>query len=131
MSLSTGTVSRAEHTRWMSASLRSDTRVLLVNEDTAGVAVGMCRFDLDGDAAAEVSINVSPEHRGRGVGGAVLGASIQAFARSHRGVTTLTAQIRPDNAASLRLFAAAGFVRIGEADGIVQLRRSLVGEHVP
>ncbi|MEU7891548.1 GNAT family N-acetyltransferase [Nonomuraea sp. NPDC049152] len=55
----------------------------------------------------EVSVEVDPEHRGRGVG--------RRLASAARGLCDepLWAQIAPGNAASLRAFLAAGFAPVG------------------
>lgn len=119
MSLSNDTITREQHLRWYAASLASAVRVILIAEDAAtGEPVGMCRFDIEDDGSAEVSINVPPARRGSGVGGAVLGAALDAFGRSHPDVSPIAALIRVENSASTRLFERAGFRRAELADGV-------------
>lgn len=60
---------------------------------------------------AEVSVYVSPEHHGRGVGSALYRALLPLLRA--QGYVTLMAGISDGNAASERLHAKAGFVRCG------------------
>lgn len=71
---------------------------------------------------AEVSVYISGEARGRGVGRALLESLAAESERA--GIWTLQASVFPDNDASLRLHAACGFrevgrrERIGERNGV-------------
>ncbi len=107
-------VSLAEHAAWLSGVLSDDHRFLYIAhhaEDTGGSAkVGMCRFDLDADGHAEVSINLNPDYRGKGFAREVLGEGIAAFRGEIKRDVRLTATIRPSNAASVQIFRSAGFV---------------------
>jgi phosphinothricin acetyltransferase len=68
---------------------------------------------------AEVSVYVAAEHRGRGVGTALLRAVIAESETN--GVWTLQGATFSDNAASLRLQAACGFRVVGRRERIGQL----------
>ncbi len=84
-------------------------------------------------AACDVSINVAPERRGRGIGAAVLRA-LSGVLRA-AGIEEIVAEIRPGNVASRRAFEAAGFTfwdatqkRVADLDApidIVRYRRSI------
>ena len=86
---------------------------------------------------AEVSLYVAASARGRGVGKALLRASIEASERA--GVWTLQGAIFPENVASLALVKGCGFrevgrwERIGRMDGVwrdtilVERRSRVVG----
>lgn len=125
MSLSSEFISREQHEGWYAASLASDRRVILIGEDRAtGEPIGMCRFDLEADGTAEVSINVAPRRRGGGIGSALLTAGLEEFARSHPAVREVGALIRVENPASIRLFEKAGFSRAGAEDGVARFRRA-------
>lgn len=63
---------------------------------------------------AEVSIYVSEAARGRGVGAALLGALVRESERA--GIWTLQAVIFPENEASLRMHARAGFRTVGRRE---------------
>lgn len=111
-----GSIEPAEHRVWLAARLASpSTRLFIGLVDDQ--PVGQVRFERDEDGGAEVSIAVAPEARGRGLGRRLLDAGLDA-ARSDSSfaVHSFVARIRPDNAASIRLFGGAGF---GEAERIV------------
>ena len=106
-----------DHDAWVARALADDHRRLYIAErddDGSIVPVGMCRFDLSvrGDEA-EISINLNPAERGKGLGGAILAAGIAAFRADVRPVNALRATIRPENRASVRLFERSGFERSG------------------
>jgi RimJ/RimL family protein N-acetyltransferase len=104
-------VQREEHDRWFSDSLESDRRTIYIAVDgESGESIGMCRFDSLGDRA-EVSINLSPSWRGRGIAADVLGGAIGAYRESAVGALPLVATIRRENVASARIFEKAGFER--------------------
>jgi RimJ/RimL family protein N-acetyltransferase len=116
-----GEVSLEEHTSWLRSRLADPDCVLWVAEDD-GVPVGQVRLDREGDAA-EVSITVAPEARGRGLAAAILDAAVDA-ARGHD-VARLLARILPGNVASERAFARAGFAVTGrDENGVLTLERS-------
>jgi UDP-2,4-diacetamido-2,4,6-trideoxy-beta-L-altropyranose hydrolase len=104
-SLQTEPVARAEHEAWLAATLRDPDHLLLVGAIGAE-PVGTVRFDRLADGARRVSITVSPDRRGRGLGRALLHAACREVAPSR-----LVAEIRDDNAASKRLFRGCGFRR--------------------
>src|SRR5690606_20691543 len=115
----------SEHLQWYAKSLQDPTRIILIAE-CAGVAVGMCRFDIDAaaPATAEISINVAPDQRGRGLGGAIIDAAGEVFASMHPEVHTVTATIRPENGASVRLFESRGFRRTASAGDALTYERA-------
>ena len=69
---------------------------------------------------AEVSVYVSADARGRGIGRQLLLAVIAESER--QGVWTLQGATFPENEASLRLQRACGFREIGRRERIAQLR---------
>jgi L-amino acid N-acyltransferase YncA len=68
---------------------------------------------------AEVSIYVAARARGRGVGGALLRALIEASERA--GVWTLQGGVFPENEASLALMKACGFRTVGTRERLGSL----------
>ena len=106
------------HRAWFRRALDDRDRCLLIVEED-GVAAGVVRFDR-GDDAWEVSINMAPERRGRGLG-------IDALQRAarwltvHEGAARIRAQVRTENDASLRTFASAGYVEERRDEGRVVL----------
>ena len=119
-SVSHDIVEWADHEQWYEAALADPKRFLYValHED---VRAGLVRFDVDAaGTSAEVSINLNPECRGKGLARPILAAAIEAFRGDEPRVVELTATIRPENVASVRTFASKGFVRSG---GQEQLER--------
>ncbi|CAM5291670.1 GNAT family N-acetyltransferase OS=Rhodanobacter lindaniclasticus OX=75310 GN=B1991_16635 PE=4 SV=1 [Rhodanobacter lindaniclasticus] len=57
------------------------------------------------------SLATRPESRGLGIGAALL--QVAAATARRRGCTALRLEVRPDNAAAIRLYERAGFQRIG------------------
>ena len=85
--------------------------VVFAVRDEIGRVVGFCwcvLFDpgtgLEGEVAEVI---VDPDHRGRGIGEALLERAIGLF--RERGVTLGYVWTRPDNEAAIRLYRAAGF----------------------
>jgi CMP-N-acetylneuraminic acid synthetase/RimJ/RimL family protein N-acetyltransferase len=113
-------VSIEAHTRWLEQTLgRPDRRLYVAT--SGGEEVGTARLDI-ADGGAEVSVTVSPAHRGRGLGPAVLEAlARQAF--GPLGLSRLVARVKRDNAASRAVFARAGYLLVD--DGPVQTLRRL------
>jgi UDP-2,4-diacetamido-2,4,6-trideoxy-beta-L-altropyranose hydrolase len=106
-------VSAEEHQRWFAGILEAGSRTRLWIGEEDGVPVGQVRIDA-GDAGGTVSIAVAAEHRGRGIGTAMLRSLVGEVVRAAL-PRPLTAVVRPDNVASLRAFEAAGFHTAGSA----------------
>ena len=106
-----------QHLSWLTAVLEDPQRFLYVSSRVGAdkSTIGMCRFDVEG-ARAEVSINLNPDFRGRGLAQSILQESISRFAQDRGEVLRLTATIRPSNTASVRIFTESGF-RLASEDG--------------
>ena len=109
MSLTQDKVEEQAHVAWFARVLGEAAITLLIGE-VDGEKVGMVRFDR-GDAT-EVSININPACRGRGLGHQLL-ADAMAWAPGD-----LVAVIKDENLASRRLFEGAGFQLQETADGV-------------
>jgi RimJ/RimL family protein N-acetyltransferase len=124
-SLNTAEIDRATHVDWLARTIADPTRVLYIGQQ-GEVPIGTVRFDLDEDPdTAEVSITVSPSHRGRGLSLPLLRAGLTEFAAEPRRRSVIRALIREENGASRSLFDAAGFREESRADGVLHLRREL------
>jgi UDP-2,4-diacetamido-2,4,6-trideoxy-beta-L-altropyranose hydrolase len=97
-----------DHERWFAGIVAGgDSRLFMA--DMAGEPAAMVRFDRR-EGGALVSINVDPALRGRGVGKSALIAACERY-EAEACLEALVAEIRPANAASVRIFEAAGFER--------------------
>jgi L-amino acid N-acyltransferase YncA len=116
MSVNTALVSWEAHQAWYADILNDEQHVVLIGE-MADAKLGMCRFDIVGPKA-EVSINLNPSMRGRGLSVPFLKLAVDFFADTHR--RPLVATIRTCNTASIRCFEDSGFVQIGREEGYVR-----------
>ncbi len=102
-----------------------DSRLVVVNGDSRLVdgdivtgwaaltpVSGRCVYA----GVAEVSVYISPDYRGQGVGKTLLRALITESEQN--GIWTLQAGIFPENTGSIRLHEAAGFRRVGYREKI-------------
>ncbi|MEE4185015.1 MAG: GNAT family N-acetyltransferase [Gammaproteobacteria bacterium] len=113
MSVGSAVISKADHERWF-ARILDDPLTTLYLASADGADIGVCRFDLDPRSEqAEVSINLNPAMRGKGLALPLLEAAIAAY-RLDKPVP-LTATIKNGNGPSLRIFARCGFARVRTA----------------
>ena len=76
-------------------------------------AVGIVRFELDDNGVGIVGINLTHAVRGHGLGARALRLACVRLRRDANAAAVL-AYVKPDNVASLRSFARAGFTPVGE-----------------
>ena len=97
------------HTEWFERSLETADRHIFIGL-VDGHPIGMVRFDVNGDEA-EVSVSVA--ERGRGFGEAIIrqGCKVMEELLGSGAAENLTfvANMRPENIASQKTFAKAGF----------------------
>ncbi len=101
------TVSRQEHDRWFSASLRSSDRMLFVIMIEASPS-GLVRFDRTSTRDAVISVYLPESRTGRGHGVAAIKAGVVEIARRWN-VDNIVACVREDNRAGQKAFRKAGF----------------------
>lgn len=112
-SLNTDEILWASHDAWFRASLASEKRHILMIESTSegeADSIGMCRFDVSGETA-EVSINLDPVVRGKGLALGALRCALTYFQIIDPRNTEIIARVREENEPSMRLFERAGFGR--------------------
>lgn len=71
-----------------------------------------------GRSSGEISINIAPEFRGKGIGTAAL-IELQNFLKN-QGIETLYGDIKVENSASQKSFEAAGFIKVAELNKVVE-----------
>jgi RimJ/RimL family protein N-acetyltransferase len=118
MSREGGLLGPDAHLAWFEQVLADPQKLLFVAESD-GRKVGMARFD-DLGGAWEVSINLAPAERGRGFGRALLDAALAELFQAV-GSTPVIAEIKPVNTGSVRIFEAAGFLRL-DTEAVEYLR---------
>jgi len=102
-------ISPADHVAWFERVLGDPKRHLLIAEDAGGV-LGVLRYDVEG-GSARVSIYLVPNRLGSGAGSRLLAAGERWLAARQPEVRELTAEVRDENRASVRLFSDAGYQR--------------------
>lgn len=113
------------HLSWFSQSLVNPDRQLFIGE-LNGKKIGVTRFDFNKDSfKVEVSINMNPLMRGKGLGKRLLAETVEKYLAANEFV--LTARIKQKNSASKKIFRCAGFIPVLEDDEVVYLER-LVSE---
>jgi L-amino acid N-acyltransferase YncA len=107
--------SAPEWEKWDAGHLQSCRLVARAGDDVVGWAAlspvsGRCVYA----GVAEVSIYVAERARGRGIGGKLLAALVEASERE--GIWTLQGGVFPENAASIALQKRAGFRIVGRRE---------------
>ncbi len=109
-------VGNSEHNAWFQKALH-DPLVRIYIGEIGGAKIGVCRIGYQlGQDRYEVSINLDPSFRGKGMSFPLLTGSLAEF-RRHLPVP-IVALVRVENLRSQRLFSSAGFVQISEGDGL-------------
>jgi UDP-2,4-diacetamido-2,4,6-trideoxy-beta-L-altropyranose hydrolase len=115
-SLSTEFIEWESHLAWFHAKLRDPNSLLWVVLRDDVTPLGQVRFQISGTEAV-ISLSVAKEHRGRAFSYAALEIACAELFRRHE-IETIHAYVKPTNAASLRLFNAAGFHELPAAERI-------------
>jgi RimJ/RimL family protein N-acetyltransferase len=118
MSHSTAPVDWEGHCKWFKSTLQNESRCLLMclsatNKDKVAVV----RFDIDDDFAT-ISINLSPDKRGKGLAKACLLSAIDYLYRNFSSIKYLEAEIKSINILSQKIFERIGFCFQNEHDGV-------------
>jgi UDP-2,4-diacetamido-2,4,6-trideoxy-beta-L-altropyranose hydrolase len=100
------------HLAWFDARLVDPNTRMFLFIDESGEAAAQVRFEIDAAGDAEVDVTVAPEKRGEGVGPEALRLGTAELFAVSRAVRTV-AHIKPENAASQRAFAHAGYRAAG------------------
>lgn len=101
-------ISREEHQRWFSSVLNNSERVLLIGQRN-GSAVGVVRFDVQGNAA-EVSIYLVPGTHPPRQGSLLLKSAEAWLKANHPQVADVRANVKGGNIRSERMFMGCGYL---------------------
>lgn len=116
-STSTADIPWESHRPWFEKKVASpDVLFFIAERDRRPAAVA--RFEIAGNEAT-IGVAVAPWARGRGLGAWVIAAATDELSRNHPSCRAV-AWIRPENTASIRAFARAGYRPAGSAvrDGV-------------
>lgn len=101
-------ISWPEHCAWLEARLRDPDELFWVILSAAGEPIGQLRVTPEAGGAGVVSVSIAPAFRGRGLAAEGVALGTRSALASGR-FASLRAYVRPDNEASLRAFARAGY----------------------
>lgn len=121
-SFDTSVIAPDAHRPWFLASLRRADRLLYV-VSADGSDCGVVRIDTSAGRGT-VSIFLAGACHGHGIGPRALDAVAEIAARD-LDLSSLTAEIKPENGTSIAAFRRAGFVEIPGRDGAVTMTRAL------
>ena len=99
-------VGRSIHNKWFTHVMQSKHQKLFIGviEDCK---IGAVRFDVDENTKkVEISINLNPDFRGKGLSKLLLASSILSF--SPCAPVNFLANIKPKNELSVKIFSASG-----------------------
>lgn len=120
-----GAIGWEEHVAWLGRRLADPDCLFWLAETPAGEPAGVVRFDLAADGVATISLNLAPAQRGRGLASPLILAACQELRRTHP-ATTVRALIKPENTASQRAFARAGFEPVEDVVVAGQAARCMI-----
>ena len=105
-SFTTREITAREHSEWFRKAIAPDSlkKIFLIEEE--GAEVGVAALNLRGRIAL-VDVNIAPEHRGKGVG--TKAVEIACEKARELGLYRVDAEIKQENAASIRTFEKTGF----------------------
>lgn len=108
-------IKEENHKKWLRKNLIDETSNLFILETETNESVGTIRVDETGINSYLLSWNVSPNHRKKGYGSLILSLFLQ------NRVGTFTAEIKPENLASIKMVEKNGFKKINEQTYIKEL----------
>ncbi|MDO8429801.1 MAG: GNAT family N-acetyltransferase [bacterium] len=103
------------HSEWFKKKL-ADSQSQIFIAEVKSQSIGMVRFDLIGDADAEVNVAVTEKFQGKGYGSGILRQSAVKFLELFPKINSIHAFIKPDNLVSIRSFIKAGYALQGEVE---------------
>ena len=118
-SISKSAVSYSSHFKWFNNMINeADSEIFIAYDKKEKTRIGMVRFEKKYRNIIEVSINMNPDFRGRGLGRKFLSSSIEKLLQKTPSFV-INAKVLVDNYRSKRLFESCGFVVTSTKDKIV------------
>ena len=106
-------ISWEDHSCWYEKVLLDNSRKLYLGEER-GIPIGVVRFDKcdNEEYVYEVSINISPESRGKGFGKKLITNGIRRLLKEVANCKLIRAEVKKENESSNKLFKSCGFTSI-------------------
>ena len=102
-------VSWDEHKIWFSDKVKNINTLILICEDYFDFSkIGVVRFDLHENFSL-ISINLSPDMRGKGKSSLCINAAIKKFKELFPNIKSIIAEVKKQNLISSKLFIKCGF----------------------
>lgn len=121
MSREPGVVAWETHVAWFAKRLADGDAMLLIGQH-GQQSIGVVRFERRAGGAAEVSITISADFRGRGLGKPLLQCGCEYADRAGFS-RVFDAEIRTDNLASRKIFEGSGFELVSSDETWARYRR--------
>ena len=112
-------VSWEEHSSWYEKALLNNCRKLYLGKE-GGIPIGIVRFNKcdNEEYVFDVSINISPESRGKGFGKQLLNNGIRRLHKEVKNCKFIRAEVKTENEYSNKLFKSCGFIFIEDESGM-------------
>ena len=112
-------VSWEEHSSWYEKALLNNCRKLYIGKE-GGIPIGIVRFNKcdNEEYIFDVSINISPESRGKGFGRQLLNNGIRRLHKEVKNCKFIRAEVKKENEYSNKLFKSCGFIFIEDESGM-------------
>ena len=126
MSINSEKITWTEHSCWYEKVLLDNCRKLYIGQE-CGKPIGVIRFDKynQKNYTYEVSINISPASRKKGLGKQLLTHGIRKFIKEVENCKFIRAKVKKDNEYSNKLFKSFGFIFIDVKSGMNRYELSL------
>lgn len=103
------------HVIWFQQKLVAPDCLIYIVIGERGNPIGQVRFEIGSKGNAEIDISIDAKERKKGYGTYALKIACQQVFKAHN-IKTVSAHIKKDNKASIRVFAKAGFIDKGLKD---------------
>ena len=118
MSRTSGLITLENHREWFIKTV-SDLQRKIMIASIGNDPVCMVRFDLSGNGAGEISLNMNPNARGKEYAEKILLEACR-YGISNLDLNLIHASIKVENEPSIRTFEAVGFVLQGTSDSFLR-----------
>lgn len=108
-------IKEENHKKWFRKNLIDETSNIFILETETNEPVGTIRSDKTDNNSYLLSWNISPHHRKKGYGSLILSLFLQ------NKIGIFTAEIKPENLASIKMVEKNGFKKVNEQTYIKEL----------